>query len=713
MLKDADLRLCSRCSAIDFETLLSKTSVSKTGDTVLKLESAADLTKDSQCPFCQALAFICPSSWFGDEKKSLRLVFSARTIDRGFWPEKHYNAHPADIIFAFSFAYNNRPLNRHEHIDTWASNSTHWSVPGTGCLKQAASKKHTVPHLADSIPEKISMDMLKRWMTQSESESLYGLEATKPVENLWFINCETREIIHAPFKAQYVALSYVWGQSTTASEDMDHGILKSNLPRTIEDAISVTRSLGQQYLWIDRYCIPSDDREQQISRMHDIYEGAHFTIIAAAGEDPHYGLPGVSSRGRARPAPLRIGPHLLGATFPSPKLVTEVSKWHTRGWTYQEGLLSRRNLVFTDHQVFLQCDHSAFFESPVQYRSPRLDETIARHKPIENFFNLATNYRSVRESPWDHIRNYTTLDLTDPNDAINGMLGILNFYRDHECNPRVMEILKGHITSTDPNRNYQLRHIAGLPISWCEDEICGLSERLEWAIPIALFWRCKKPSDRRPGVCFPSWSWAGWHCQCYAGLYKSLDYIAGASSLHPKGWAVVGHTPRAPSILLYEKDDVKEARKVSVVELRTLEEMLDEKYDISGVRYLKITAPTVSAKVVPYPRDKAAMKPDRAQLDNTRQTLALDCGGIASLIPLNLTSKVIFKEAVLSGNLSCLALALNDDIRVDIGYWRDSTVIFLLIMTERDNCFERIGVAMVGLKEFRQAGPVELSIKLG
>lgn len=683
------------------------------GDTVLKLESAADLTKDSQCPFCQALAFICPSSWFGDERKSFRLVVSARTIVQGFWAQKHYDVHPADIIFAFSIAYNTPILDKYEHIDTWASGPTDWSRSGTGCLKQAASKEHTVPHLADSIPEKISMDMLKRWMTKSESESLYGLEATKPVENLWFVNCETREIIPAPLKAQYVALSYVWGQSTTASKDMDRGILKSNLPRTIEDAMSVTRSLGQQYLWIDRYCIPSDDREQQISRMHDIYEGAHFTIIAAVGEDPHYGLPGVSSRGRVRPAPLRIGPYLFGATFPSPKLVTEASKWHTRGWTYQEGLLSRRMLVFTDHQVFLQCDRSAFFESPDQYWSPRLDESIARHKPLENFFNLAPTLESIRKSPWDHIRNYTTLDLTNPNDAINGMLGILNFYQNYECNPRVMEMIKSHTASIHHSPNYQLRHIAGLPISWCEEKKPRLSTKLEWAIPIALFWRCKNPSDRRPGVCFPSWSWAGWHCQCYAGIYEPLAYTPTPSPFEPKGREVMGLTSYAPSILLYDKDDLKEASEASVVEFRTLEEMLDDKkYDVSGVRYLKITAPAVSAKVVPYPSDQAAVRQDRAQLDNTGQTLALDCGGIAPLVHLNLTSKAIFKDAVLSGNLSCLALALNV-IRVDIRYWYGSVDIYLLIVIEKGSCFERIGVAIVGLKQFRQAGPVELSIKLG
>ncbi|KAF2140434.1 uncharacterized protein K452DRAFT_204313, partial [Aplosporella prunicola CBS 121167] len=172
------------------------------------------------------------------------------------------------------------------------------------------------------------------------------------------IDCQSREIIKAP-PAKYVALSYIWGQQKPREKDVEEKegrlYLTGPLGKTIEDAIIVTQRLNLRYLWIDRYCIPKDDLEHQISRMHEIYGGAYVTIIAAAGNGPEHGIPGVNNRTRIKPPPVTIGSRTLHATFPSPKLLVEGSKWYSRGWTFQEGLLSCRRLVFTDHQVYFHC----------------------------------------------------------------------------------------------------------------------------------------------------------------------------------------------------------------------------------------------------------------------------------------------------------------------------------------------------------------------
>lgn len=56
------------------------------------------------------------------------------------------------------------------------------------------------------------------------------------------------------------------------------------LPRTIADAIKVTRALGLNFLWVDRICIQSSDtyRTQQILQMHKIFEKSYLTIVAAS-----------------------------------------------------------------------------------------------------------------------------------------------------------------------------------------------------------------------------------------------------------------------------------------------------------------------------------------------------------------------------------------------------------------------------------------------
>lgn len=90
-------------------------------------------------------------------------------------------------------------------------------------------------------------------------------------------------VVEVPWSERYVALSYVWGPST---EDW---------PRTVTDAVHVTKAMGERYLWVDRLCIDQsnfDEKMELISRMDDIYAGAELTIVNVAG-DATTGLPGV------------------------------------------------------------------------------------------------------------------------------------------------------------------------------------------------------------------------------------------------------------------------------------------------------------------------------------------------------------------------------------------------------------------------------------
>jgi hypothetical protein len=61
------------------------------------------------------------------------------------------------------------------------------------------------------------------------------------------------------------------------------------------------RELGKRYLWVDQYCIDQTDevaKSRQIRHMDRVYEGAYATIVAGAGPDAEFGLPGVTERPR-------------------------------------------------------------------------------------------------------------------------------------------------------------------------------------------------------------------------------------------------------------------------------------------------------------------------------------------------------------------------------------------------------------------------------
>ncbi|KAK1636350.1 heterokaryon incompatibility, partial [Colletotrichum phormii] len=92
----------------------------------------------------------------------------------------------------------------------------------------------------------------------------------------------------------YVALSYVWGQASSATAMLANiaalqapGALDGQeIPATIQEAMDLTRLLGERYLWVDRLYIVQDDEDAkhaQLRGMADIYAGALLTIVAAQG----------------------------------------------------------------------------------------------------------------------------------------------------------------------------------------------------------------------------------------------------------------------------------------------------------------------------------------------------------------------------------------------------------------------------------------------
>jgi Heterokaryon incompatibility protein (HET) len=182
-------------------------------------------------------------------------------------------------------------------------------------------------------------------------------------------------LAHASGSTRYLALSYVWGQQSSKSSNMlettkenfseltkpgalSSTTLSSQSLATVRDAISFTKAMGEQYLWVDRLCIIQDDDEhkaEQLRWMGSIYANSYFTIIAADSKDANYGLHGVGDTSLPRLYKqdiLQFAPSC--SMMPSPRNENQFNKqdWHKRGWTYQERALSNRRMVFFEGTVF-------------------------------------------------------------------------------------------------------------------------------------------------------------------------------------------------------------------------------------------------------------------------------------------------------------------------------------------------------------------------
>ena len=69
------------------------------------------------------------------------------------------------------------------------------------------------------------------------------------------------------------------------------------LPRTITDAVTSIKMLGERYLWVDALCIePGNEKDlaASIPIMGHIYTRSFRTVIAASGDDACSGLPGTN-----------------------------------------------------------------------------------------------------------------------------------------------------------------------------------------------------------------------------------------------------------------------------------------------------------------------------------------------------------------------------------------------------------------------------------
>lgn len=176
--------------------------------------------------------------------------------------------------------------------------------------------------------------------------------------------------------------------------------------------------MGFDYIWIDKYCINQNNKAEkggQISQMDSIYYNAEATIIAAAGSDSTYGLPGIGHRSR-QTYPSVTTKDINGvSTLKNPQTAIQSSKWSTRGWTLQEAVLSRRRLVFTDDQVYFDCKAMNCHESlstPLEKLHVK-DGSKFRNIMQSGIFGRNSTYRSsIRPlRPNSYITDFELLSL--------------------------------------------------------------------------------------------------------------------------------------------------------------------------------------------------------------------------------------------------------------------------------------------------------------
>ncbi|KAF2176466.1 HET-domain-containing protein [Zopfia rhizophila CBS 207.26] len=331
----------------------------------------------------------------------------------------------------------------------------------------------------------IDLQRIRTWVTYCDKEhqcpSLAEHLDIRPADKLLFVDVIEGCLVPAP------------GASRQRGQLRD-----IDLPETIRDAMRLVQSLGERYLWVDRFCIIQDDFEHkraQIDMMGSIYANSYCTIIAADGKDSHQGLRGIGSGSTARD----YKQHILGfqqnrcVVLGDTRLAERKSVWNRRGWTYQEKIMSPRALIFLDNRVSWRCQRCLWREDMTAE-----PEGAVRPEVGQMFNEILIPYRWPNLVQWINIiSSYNGRNLTYESDRLSALAGVESILRP------------------------------SFPGGFCN----GLPE---FFFDAAILWQLHSPMRRRNTYnissmkdYLPTWSWIGWHgpidTQQSHGL--GIDYI--------------------------------------------------------------------------------------------------------------------------------------------------------------------------------------------
>ncbi|KAK3314851.1 heterokaryon incompatibility protein-domain-containing protein [Apodospora peruviana] len=306
----------------------------------------------------------------------------------------------------------------------------------------------------------------------------------------------------------YVVLSYSWGDPATmpaaewarikaAGTKSKNGLPvperlnpfpRTHLPETMQDAITITESLGFHYVWIDNVCIPKGTNwDTEASMMHEVYGNAAFTLAASASTKATDRLlvDRLAWSHRSKACKLR-GQWLYnaGLSLDRVRLGSAVSQ---RGWTLQEERLSPRVLYWAGQRWYWSCPEQQVVELSELVQKTGAEKEESWSLPHQFLAVCRSGDDEQLQEEWlDIVEAYSRRDLAQPKDrflAISG-LAVRFFNAKAECGG-------GGGGKTRVTEEY----LAGL---WRDN----FARHLAWSVAKAA-----RPEENLQHIA-PSWSWA-------------------------------------------------------------------------------------------------------------------------------------------------------------------------------------------------------------
>ncbi|KAI1739736.1 heterokaryon incompatibility protein-domain-containing protein [Xylaria scruposa] len=517
--------LCDICRRLDLSSLVAlpdeeegsrkSTREYENDFAIYPLFTLERASESHECPLC-SLVTECATrtgqlSWLRDAYCCLRpkFIWSSESRSRsGKGPEKCMKLrHAGQIhIWFFEFEKSQKGMPYREPVGrTTKSSAASWMIDIVGGCPSVPNPNRY------PIPSSIDVTSVRKWLRSCDNNHQHSNSSNLPTRLsqiikrglLRVINTSTGAIELLPSKTPFVVLSYVWGHSIHQQESLRAMPVSSYAP-TVRDAAELAKSIGFEWLWVDRICINQNNEAEKsalIPYIKDIFSEAELTIVAASGNGAHCGLSGSYNTMRvpekAAEIPIReteaSNPFVLRLlpTVSSFNALHEKTVWRTRGWTFQEQIFSRRLLYIFPSETIFSCSRGTYRESAGTSFDPKPAGTTWGDSGTTMPLIAPELWANVNNTPADlgnmmsarqfvrAVEEYTSRNLTFEVDRVAAFAGLVT-------------------AATSPNDEISeqalLQH--GHPLQFFET---------------ALTWQHEEGFQGRhtQGKCLvPSWSWA-------------------------------------------------------------------------------------------------------------------------------------------------------------------------------------------------------------
>jgi hypothetical protein len=246
------------------------------------------------------------------------------------------------------------------------------------------------------------------------------------------------------------------------------GFAGTDLPKTLQDAVLLTWTLGLEYIWIDSICIIQDsdeDRNIEIPKMSQYYRNSYVTISAAITSTVDSGF--LNPRDECEnhqdtglPKDLMRMPYICPASDKKQAvgeiLFREDSPYRLcdepiskRAWTLQESILAPQILSYGTRLLF-QCHAGQHSDGGIEDWT--FDQQSSGHRRIQQEFSQSNNIPDI-ELPRSATRNRDKKYIKHGNESFtNTRIGMSHYQqtRSRLCPGWLPNMRKSLVTITLP-----------------------------------------------------------------------------------------------------------------------------------------------------------------------------------------------------------------------------------------------------------------------